>query len=115
MDMCKIKTIPNNWLVPEKTISDYHHVFKYEDEYGYTRFYTLCTYFTECRQAYSKGPFESLGFWSDRDGAPLCEDGDPFNNGDVNNTGSDINELHYRSYCDLRNECHYFWDVAEEN
>ena len=100
----------NDWLSLEKTIDDYHQVFKYYDEYGHTRYYTLYTYLATHKQVYSKGPYESLGFWSDGNGKPQCEDGDPFNYGDVNNTGEKIAELHYRSYFDLRDRCHYFWD-----
>jgi hypothetical protein len=111
----KIKFFSNDWLSLEKLINNYHQVFKYYDEYGHIRYYSLRTYLTEYTQACRKGPYESLGFWSDQDGNPLCEDNDPFNNGDVNNTGSNIDELHYRSYFDLREKCHYFWDSESNN
>ena len=113
MDLGKIEFIVNDWLSLEKTITDYHQVFKYDDEYGHMRYYTLYTYLADHKQVYSSGPYESLGFHSDQDGNPLCEDSDPFNNGDVTNTGSNIDELHYRSFFDLREECHYYWDIYE--
>jgi len=106
----KIIFFPNDWLSLEKTINDYHQVFKYCDEYGHTRYYTMYTYLATSKQVHSKGDYESLGFWSSENGTPLCEDGDPFNYGEVNNTGKKIDELHYESYFDLRNSCHYFWE-----
>lgn len=114
IDVGKIIFFDNDWLSLEKTIGDYHQVFKYNDEYGHTRYYTLYTYLATMKQVYSKGEYESLGFWSDENGNPLCEDCDPFNYGDVNNTGEKINKLHYKSYFDLRNECHYYWDEELE-
>jgi hypothetical protein len=110
IDEGKIIFFKNDWLSLVKTIGNYHQVFKYCDEYCHTRYYTLHTYLATHRQACRAGPYESLGFWSDENGNPLCKNGDPFNEGDVNNTGTKIDELHYESYFDLRDECCYFWD-----
>ena len=103
----------DDWLKLKKTLGDYHHIFKYCDEYNHKRYYTLHTYSPNIKQVYAKGNYESLGFWSDKNGHPLCEDADPFNYGTINNTGSNIIELHYKSYLDLRDECRYFWDKSD--
>ena len=101
-----------DWLSHHKDIHDNkkRQVFKYCDEYCHERYYTVNTYETQYPQACSYKPYESLGFWSTEDGIPLCEDGDPFNNGDINNTGTNLCETHYASYFDLRDACHYYWD-----
>ena len=115
IDLGEITFTFNDWLSLEKTISQYHQVFKYQDEYGHERYYTLHTYNPGYKQACRSGQYESLGFWSDQDGNPLCEKNDPFNYGDVNNRGSDIDRLHYKSYFELRHKCHYYWDDENED
>lgn len=102
----------NNKLKFVKSINgnQYKQLFNYEDEYGYQRYYTIHTYNPEYHQACQYKPYESLGFHSDENGNPLCENSDPFNNGDVNNTGTHLNETHYATIYDIMYISLYFWD-----
>lgn len=92
----------------------YHQLFKYEDEYGHIRFYSIYTYKANLTQAGGYKPYESLAFHSDENGNPLCENEDPFNNGEVNNTGEDKEETHLATLYDLSLVSAYFWD-SENN
>jgi hypothetical protein len=98
----------------EMTDSRVRQVFLYNDEYGRQRYYTVDTYLPEVTQLGSAGPCESLGFHSDELGTPLCPDQDPFNWGDVNNTGEHLMETHYATCFDLRLVCHYWWDLDDD-
>ncbi len=103
-----------SWLKLHKTLGTHHHVFKYGDEYGRERFYTAKTYDPGVYQSGRKTPYESLGFYSDANGNPLCEDADPFNCGEVNNCGSDGDETHWKTIFDLSRVSPYWWDVLPD-
>lgn len=80
--------------------SEYHVVFEYNAG-NLKKYYTLNTCDPKIYQACSYKPYESLGFLSDENGYPLCENNDPFNCGEINNCGRDLNETHYASFFDL--------------
>ena len=99
----------------------YHQLFYYEDEYGMHRYYTINTYDPTIYQCGMYKPWESLGFHSDENGNPLCEDNDSeswneqvipdaFNCGEINITGTSREETHLASVFLLTLKSHYFWD-----
>lgn len=69
-------------------------VFFYEDEYGYTRFYTVDT----APMSDDLSSYESLGFHSDQWGYPLCRDHDPFNWGDTYCQGKQLFSTHCANF-----------------
>ena len=88
----------------------YNQLFKYNDEYGYERFYRINTCDPSFHQACCYKPYESLAFHCDENGDALCEECDPFNYAEVNNTGVKIDETHYATFFDLTYKSKYFWD-----
>lgn len=103
------KNVPNR-LVFVKNLStienEIHQLFEYKDTNGIDNiFYVIRTYDPKFYQAGQYKPYESLAFRSDENGKPLIDD--PWNDGSINNTGSDLRETHYATYYDLHDVSYY--------